>query len=257
MLLLTIVVAFLFIIRLWDILFVFKLTASILINFFKPGLAKFAMILKALFVIFSVAVPFCMATAVPPCNITPLTIADITAIAPESATCTGAPYPAECATASDATPWINLAFHTFSIHAFGTQAALLSLMLYESGSFRYNINHYPGVPGQGTRNMQSSAFNLKYAQWLAVNMTYSGISLQQVAEADKEGSVQVLALVKGERWSFASAAWFLATQCNEEISRGLAALTEEGWDTYLTDCVGTTVTDDRTAIWKKAIALGK
>lgn len=88
-------------------------------------------------------------------------------------------------------------------------------------------------------------------------MTDSGILSQQVADAEKGGPVQVLALVNGERWSFASAAWFLATQCNEEFSQGLAALTEEGWNTYLTGCVETTVTDDRTAIWKKAIALGE
>jgi hypothetical protein len=187
----------------------------------------------------------------------PLTSVDIATITPESTNCTGAPYPAECATATEATPWINLAFHTFGIHEFGTQAALLSLILYESGSFKYNINHYPGIPGQGTRNMQSPAFNLKYAQWLAANKTDSGISSQQVDEAEKEGPVQVLALVNGERWSFASAAWFMATQCNGEVGQGLATLTEEGWNTYLTDCVGTTVTDDRTAIWKRAIALEK
>jgi hypothetical protein len=213
--------------------------------------------LKALFVIFSVAVPLCMATPVPPCNMASLTSADVIAIAPESASCTGASYPAECATATDASPWISLAFRSFGVHSFGTQAALLSLVLYESGSFKYNINHFPGMPGQGTRNMQSPAFNLRYALWLAANMTDSGISLQQVDEAEKEGSVQVLALVNNQRWSFASAAWFLATQCNEEIGQGLATSTEEGWETYLTHCVGTTVTDDRTAIWKKAIALGK
>ncbi|KAI4739029.1 hypothetical protein E4T50_10533 [Aureobasidium sp. EXF-12298] len=178
-----------------------------------------------------------------------LTSADLIAIAPESASCTEAPYPVECATATDASHWINLAFRSFGIHSFGTQAALLSLILYESGSFKYNINHFPGVPGQGTRNMQSPASNLKYARWLATNMT-------DPDEAEKEGPVQVLALVNGERWSFASAAWFLATQCNEEIGQGLATSTEEGWNTYLTECVGTTVTDDRTAIWKKAIALG-
>ncbi|KAI4843793.1 hypothetical protein E4T44_06553 [Aureobasidium sp. EXF-8845] len=157
-----------------------------------------------------------------------LTSADIITIAPQSASCTEAQYPVECATATEASPWVNLAFHTFGIHEFGTQAALLSLMLYESGSFEYNINHYPGVPGQGTRNMQSPAFNLKYAQWLAANMTGSGISSQEVDEAEKEGSVRVLALVNGDRWSFASASWFLATQCTEDISQGLAASTEEG-----------------------------
>lgn len=209
---------------------------------------------KALFVIFSLALPVCT-TPVPPCNMRRLASADITAIAPDSASCLGAPYSTECVTATDAAPWINLAFHSFSIHAFGTQAALLSLMLYESGSFKYNINHYPGVPGQGTRNMQSPAFNLKYAQWLATNMTDSGISMQQVQKAEQEGPVQVLALVNGDRWSFASAAWYLVTQCDEEISHGLTASTEEGWEAYLSECVGTTVTDDRTAIWRKAIAL--
>jgi hypothetical protein len=105
--------------------------------------------------------------------------------------------------------------------------------------------------------MQSPAFNLKYARWLATNMTSPGLSLQQVDEAEKVGPVQVLALVNEDRWSFASAAWFLATQCTEEIDQRLAASTEEGWESYLTDCVGTTVTDDRTKIWKKAVAMRK
>jgi hypothetical protein len=258
MLLLTFVTGLLLLIQISDISIVFCSSTYTLISFIFPGLAKpTIMRLKALFVIFSLAVTFCKATPVPPCNMAPLTSADIATIAPESANCTGAPYPAECVTATEASPWINLAFHTFRIHEFGTQAALLSLMLYESGSFKYNINHYPGIPGQGTRNMQSPAFNLEYAQWLAANMTDSGISSQKVDEAEKEGPVQVLALVNCERWSFASAAWFLTTQCTGEVRQGLAALTEEGWEAYLTDCVGTTVTDDRTAIWKKAIALGK
>lgn len=105
--------------------------------------------------------------------------------------------------------------------------------------------------------MQSAAFNLKYAEWLAASMMGSGISISQVQKAQSEGPTQVLELVNCERWSFASAAWFLATQCDKEVSKGLAAATEEGWNAYLTDCIGTTVTEDRTTIWRKAIALGK
>ncbi|KAI5276192.1 hypothetical protein E4T47_00948 [Aureobasidium subglaciale] len=155
--------------------------------------------LKAFFVIFSLGLPVCMATPVPPCNVARLTSADIIAIAPEASSCAEAPFPSECATATDAAPWVNMAYHTFDIHAFGTQAALLSLMLYESGSFKYDINHYPGVPGQGTRDMQSPAFNLKYARWLAANVTDSGISMQQVEDAETEGLVEVMALVNGDR----------------------------------------------------------
>lgn len=105
--------------------------------------------------------------------------------------------------------------------------------------------------------MQSPTFNLKYAEWLAVNATDSGISTQQVQEAQAEGPAQVLALVNDDRWGFASAAWFLATQCDESIEEGLATQSEEGWNAYLTDCVGTTVTEGRTAIWDKAIAMRK
>ncbi|KAI5254843.1 hypothetical protein E4T42_02130 [Aureobasidium subglaciale] len=213
--------------------------------------------LKAFFVIFSLGLPVYMAAPVPPCNVARLTSADIIAMAPKASSCAAAPFPSECATATDAAPWVNMAYHLFDIHAFGTQAALLSLMLYESGSFKYDINHYPGVPGQGTRNMQTPVFNLKYARWLAANVTDSGISMQQVEDAETEGPVQVLALVNGDRWSFASAAWFLATQCDEVIRLGLAAYTEQGWNTYLTECVGTTVTHERTSIWKKTIALEK
>lgn len=221
------------------------------------GVTFIAIMFKSLLIGLSLAaLPLCNASPIP-CDTPSLTPSAIVAIAPDSASCFNATYPAECANATDAAPWINEAFSTFSIDAFGTQAALLSLMLFETDSFKYKINHFPGVPGQGTRNMQSPAFNLKYAEWLAANATDSGISTSQVEAADAEGPEQVLALVNDNRWGFASAAWFLATQCDEKFRGGLAAQTEDGWNSYLTDCIGTTVTDDRTAIWKKAIALGK
>lgn len=34
-------------------------------------------------------------------------------------------------------------------------------------------------------------------------------------------------------------------------------MTDESWNAYLTSCVGTTATEDRTAIWTKVVALGK
>jgi hypothetical protein len=210
------------------------------------------MTLTALFIIFSIALSSCTSTLVS-CEMVPLSASVIIAIAPDSASCNAAPFPSECASATEAAPWIDLSFYCFGIDAFGTQAALLSLVLYESGSFKYDINHFPGVPGQGTRNMQSPAFNLKYAQWIAANASHSDITTQQVQEAQDKGPVAVLALLNSDRWSFASAAWFLVTQCDGAIQKGLEASTEEGWNAYLTLCVGTTVTEDRTSIWRKAI----
>lgn len=186
-----------------------------------------------------------------------LTASDILAIAPSANTCANAQFASECRTADEAAPYIAAGFDNFDITDFPSQAALLSLMLYESGSFKYNINHFPGVPGQGTRNMQSPAFNLQYAQWLATTVTNSNITADQVAQANTAGPAAVLALVDIDPWSFSSAAWFLSTQCSDAVKQELAKGTDNGWNGYLTDCVGTTATDDRTAIWKKAMALGK
>lgn len=186
-----------------------------------------------------------------------ITAQDIQSIASDTSTCSGAPFPTECATASTAAHYISLSFAHFNITSFGAQAALLSLMLYESGSFKYIKNHYPGVPGQGTRNMQSPAYNLEYATWVATYVPDAGFSLADVTAAEVTGPAAVLDLVLGETASFGSAAWFLKTQCDGSIEQGLSAGTEEGWESYLTTCVGTTVTADRTDVWKQAIALGK
>lgn len=183
-----------------------------------------------------------------------ITAADIEKISPSTSSCANAPAAGECRTAKQAAPFVAISFTNFGIHDFNTQAALLSLMLYESGEFKYAINHYPGVPGQGTRNMQSPEYNLKYAQWLATTCTNCGISSKEVSAAQAKGPVAILDLVNIDEWSFGSAAWFWSTQCDESIKSGLKAGTEAGWETYLTSCVGTTATEDRTAIWKKAMA---
>lgn len=188
-------------------------------------------------------------------GISSVSAVDITTIAPDTESCAGASFISECANASHAAPFVSLSFANYGITSFGAQAGLLALMLYESGSFKYNKNHWPGVPGQGTRNMQSPSYNLKYATWLATYVSNSGITLDTVAVAEAEGPDAVLGLVECDAWSFASAAWFLKTQCDATIEQGLADQTDQGWEDYLTICVGTTVTDERTAIWKKAVAL--
>lgn len=127
-------------------------------------------------------------------------------------------------------------------------------MLYETAGFKYAINHYPGVPGQGTRNMQSPAYNLKYAQWLSTVCTNCGITPAEVTKAQSD-PVAVLKLVNTDEWGFGSAAWFWSTQCDESVKAGLKAGTEDGWNAYLSSCIGTSVTEERTAIWKKALAL--
>ena len=174
-----------------------------------------------------------------------LTASTIQIISPATASCDGADFPDECADASQAAGPISNSFSKYQITSVGEQAALVALMLYESGSFKYNKNHFPGVPGQGTRNMQSPAFNLKYAQSL--------FDAGAVAEADAQGPAAVLALVSRDEESFGSAAWFLSSQCPDSIRQELATASAEGWTAYLTQCVGTADNPERDQLWSAAI----
>ncbi|KAK3713453.1 hypothetical protein LTR37_008411 [Vermiconidia calcicola] len=187
---------------------------------------------------------------------TGLTAASILEISPSTSSCANSPAAGECRTAHQAGPFINISFTNFGIRDFPTQAALLSLILYESGAFKYSKNHFPGVPGQGTRNMQSPEFNLEYATWLATVCANCGISEVEVRRAEGEGVEAVLGLVNGDEWGLGSAAWFWSTQCDPTVKQGLREGTQEGWEAYLSQCVGTTATEERTAIWRKAMALG-
>ncbi|KAK5131768.1 hypothetical protein LTR08_000600 [Meristemomyces frigidus] len=184
-----------------------------------------------------------------------ITASSITALDPSTCSCANAPVAGQCRTATEAAPEIAISFVNFAITTFGEQAALLALMLYESGAFKYSTNVYPGVPGQGTRDMQMPEVNSNYAEYLANVCTNCGITAAQVQQAEAEGPTAVLDLVNTDEWGFGSAAWFLATQCDASIRDGLAAGTEAGWDAYLQQCIRTTVNDDRTQLWSAAIAL--
>lgn len=180
-----------------------------------------------------------------------ITAEQLIAIDPTTATCPGTgDFASECADASRAAPALTAAFSKYSIHDPATQAALIAIMLYESGSFKYNHNHFPapGRPGQGTRNMQMAPFNEKYATEL--------FGADAVANAKATGTEatpedRVLALVQGDAESFGSAAWLLSG-CEQGVKDGLATGSMAGWDAYLTGCVGTTHTEDRDVAWAKA-----
>jgi hypothetical protein len=180
---------------------------------------------------------------------------NLIAIAPGTASCDGAPFPAECATASVAAPNIAQSFSLFNIDSFGAQAALVAIMLFESGDFKYKINHFPGVAGQGTRNMQSPAFNTKYADWIGANGQDASITQGSVAAVTNDPAA-LLDLINTDEWSFASAAWYVSTQCDESQIQALGNGSQASFEAYLTGCVGTTVTEDRIVGWQKVIELG-
>jgi len=80
-----------------------------------------------------------------------LSESQILAIAPNSQTCDNPPAKGECATAKQAAKFTAQSFDTYQVTSKAEQAAIISLMAFESDDFKYNKNHFPGTPGQGSK----------------------------------------------------------------------------------------------------------
>jgi LysM repeat protein len=188
-----------------------------------------------------------------------VTPAAIVAVAPNAASCAGSTE-ASCRTADQAAPFINQAFAKFGIDSKGEKAALLSLMAFETGGFVFDINKFPGRPGQGTRNLMMFPFILKYAfETPEVAPKVAQVAPGVTANTDPNSVAPdtqnaIRALVLGDDLSFASASWFLKTKCDARFSSDLKSGTQASYESYLTGCIGTTVTPERIAGFQKAIA---
>lgn len=94
--------------------------------------------------------------------------------------------------------------------------------------------------------MQSPDFNAEYAG------SIEEIS-DEVAEADGD-KVKILdLLVENEEYDFGSGAWFLTTQCDEDIRKELQSGSEEGWEAYITECIHTEANGERKKYWEAAV----
>lgn len=174
-------------------------------------------------------------------------------IAPSSSSCANAPYPSECATNVDAAPYLIAAFENYKITNPSEIAAVLALMAYETGEFKYNINHSANTPGQGTRNMQMITYNYEYAN------SFPALQSQVAAIATSSSSLSstqanaVRALVLGPDYEWGSGAWFLASQC-ASIRPTLQAGGLAGFTAYMS-CVGVSPSEgDRLTYWDRAAA---
>ncbi|KAH6670630.1 hypothetical protein B0J14DRAFT_640632 [Halenospora varia] len=174
-------------------------------------------------------------------------------VATTSGTCDGAQNPSECRTNIQAAQPLVNAFQKYGIYSTAEMAAVTALIAFESGDFKFNINHTPGRAGQGTRNMMMPNFVLKYAK--SIPELASKVSAITPATSTTGLSDDVLNqirdLVLPDEYSFASGAWFLATECasvRSEIQAGGTA----GFTAFM-KCVGVPdVTQPRMDYWTRA-----
>ncbi|KAK5104073.1 hypothetical protein LTS08_001957 [Lithohypha guttulata] len=162
-------------------------------------------------------------------------------IAPKSNACAGGEFPDECATSDQATSALIQSFIEYNIVTPGEQSALISLMAFETGDFKYVRNHYPapGRPGQGCRNMMMPEFVAEYAKakYPSITTTDPGALLNEVIK-------------QGGEWGAAS--WFYTTKCSDAVKQGLKSGSKAGFSAFITECVGTTATDERLNNWSVA-----
>ncbi|KAI0996017.1 hypothetical protein K3495_g12164 [Podosphaera aphanis] len=179
-----------------------------------------------------------------------ISVSQLLKIAPSSESCPSPP--GECATSSQAVPFLNNAMSKYGITTPGEKASILALIAFESDNFKYNTNHFPapGHPGQGTRNMQSAAFNLEYIKSipdLASQTSYTsteGLSPTQLNE--------IRALVLPDEYTWATGAWFLTQQKSCADARtALQAGNDNGFTAHM-QCVGVSPTEERLAYWRAA-----
>lgn len=98
--------------------------------------------------------------------------------------------------------------------------------------------------------MQSPSYNKKYASSLP--------ALKNDIPNVSDSPADLLDLLRNnETYDFGSGAWFLTTQCSRDVRAKLQSGSESGWQLYISDCVGTSVTEERRGYWMKAVkALG-
>ena len=185
-----------------------------------------------------------------------LSMNQLLAIAPKSSTCAGARDPKQCRTAEQAAPHIVNSFHKYGVHSAAEQATLIAIMAFETGDFKYNVNMFPGTPGQGTRNMQSAAFNMKYAMSIpSLSAKLAPVMTGPDGLGNPNGIRDLL--TSNDDLDFGSAAWYLKTQCGPAVGKNLATGGLAAWQAYITGCVHTTPTPDRQAYYERAMkALG-
>ncbi|KAF7305791.1 hypothetical protein HMN09_00732900 [Mycena chlorophos] len=174
-------------------------------------------------------------------------------------------FPTECRNATQAAPFVNNGFREYNLTSTGEKAALLSLMIFESGGFAFDINHSQNNPGQGTRNEMNFPFILEYAletpRVAAQAKALAGPNITDPSAVPPTTQNAIRALVLPDDLSFASAMWFYTrsgaseTGCIDipDMVSGLRNESLAGWENYITQCVGTTVTEARQTLWETAL----
>ncbi|KAJ1834478.1 hypothetical protein LPJ63_001923 [Coemansia sp. RSA 2711] len=183
-------------------------------------------------------------------TLTKVTTAQLDRAFPERASTSGCAsiteFTSECATNKQAAQAITNAMAKYKITGRGQVVALISLMAYESNKWQYNINHFPGRPGQGTRAMLMYSFVYAYAKQLYPSQVQGAWQ----TSSDNSTMNNVRALVLDNDDSFGAAFWYLTTVAKDFASADkLRSGNIDDFKAYIENGVHTTWDSGRGDIW--------
>ncbi|KAJ2310538.1 hypothetical protein H4R23_003430 [Coemansia sp. Cherry 401B] len=152
-----------------------------------------------------------------------------------------------CANNKRAVAALNAAAQKYGITERSEMVAVVALMAFESGSWQYNVNLYPGRPGQGTKAMLMYDFVYAYAKQLYPSQVQD--AWQSSTDTDTMNNVR--ALVLGDDDSFGAGFWYLTTKAAEYHNSGkLKDGDLASFQDYCTSAVGASWDSERQAVWE-------
>lgn len=94
-------------------------------------------------------------------------------------------------------------------------------------------------------NMLSPIYNKKYTIFIFFLKDKSSQSVNT-------GEILNL-LLTNKQYNFGSGAWFLTTQCSDDMQTMLQKGDEQGWEEYITGCVRMEASQGRKMYWERAV----
>ncbi|KAJ2632980.1 hypothetical protein H4R22_000837 [Coemansia sp. RSA 1290] len=156
------------------------------------------------------------------------------------------PSDTSCANNKRALVALNNAAKTYGITERNEMVAIVSLMAFESGSWQYNTNLYPGRPGQGTKAMLMYDFVYEYAKEL-----YPDKVQDSWAKTDSNSTKnQVRELVLNDNDSFGSGFWYLAKKAPAYHNTQKLDGNLDSFKQYCETAVGASWDDARGQMWE-------
>ncbi|KAJ2450969.1 hypothetical protein EV183_003929 [Coemansia sp. RSA 2336] len=151
-----------------------------------------------------------------------------------------------CANNKRALVALNNAAKTYGITDRNEMVAIVSLMAFESESWKYNTNVYPGRAGQGTKAMLMYNFIYEYAKEL-----YPDKVQDAWASTDSSSTMnQVRELVLNDNDSFGSGFWYLVKKAPSYHNTQKLDGSLDSFKQYCETAVGASWDDSRGQLWE-------